>query len=426
MTSFDHLVPAPTGRFDGITRGYGPAEVEALRGSVVVEQTLARRGANRLWEMLKRDQPTRALGAVTGNQAMQQVRAGLDAIYLSGWQVAADANTAGAMYPDQSLYPANAGPELARRINRTLQRADQIEVSEGGAKRDWFVPIIADAEAGFGGPLNCFEIMKAYIEAGAAAVHFEDQLAAEKKCGHLGGKVLIPTQAHIRNLDAARLAADVMGVPTLVVARTDAESAKLITSDVDERDRPFLTGERTPEGFFRLKDGTGLDHCIARGLAFAEHADLLWWETSNPDLDDARTFAEAVHAKYPGKLLAYNCSPSFNWEAKLDQATIAKFQSELGAMGYKFQFVTLAGFHSLNHSMFALASGYRDEGMAAYSRLQQAEFASEAAGYTATRHQREVGTGYFDKVALTLSAGTSSTTALGESTEAAQFETIAA
>ncbi len=425
MTSFDQLIPAPTGRFDQITRGYGPAEVEALRGSVVVEQTLARRGANRLWELLHRDEPVRALGAVTGNQAMQQVRAGLDAIYLSGWQVAADANTAGAMYPDQSLYPANAGPELAKRINRTLQRADQIEVSEGGAKRDWFVPIVADAEAGFGGPLNCFEIMKAYIEAGAAAVHFEDQLAAEKKCGHLGGKVLIPTQAHIRNLDAARLAADVMGVPTLVVARTDAESAKLITSDIDERDRPFLTGERTPEGFFRLKDGTGLDHCIARGLAFAEHADLLWWETSHPDLDDARKFAEAVHAKYPGKLLAYNCSPSFNWEAKLDKETIAKFQRELGAMGYKFQFVTLAGFHSLNHSMFELASGYRDEGMAAYSRLQQAEFASEADGYTATRHQREVGTGYFDKVALTLSAGASSTTALGESTESAQFNKAA-
>ncbi len=426
MTHFDQLVPAPAGRFDGITRGYGAAEVEALRGSVVVEQTLARRGANRLWELLKRDEPVRALGAVTGNQAMQQVRAGLDAIYLSGWQVAADANTAGAMYPDQSLYPANAGPELAKRINRALQRADQIEVSEGGAQRDWFVPIVADAEAGFGGPLNCFEIMKAYIEAGAAAVHFEDQLAAEKKCGHLGGKVLIPTQAHIRNLDAARLAADVMGVPTLVVARTDAESARLITSDIDERDRPFLTGERTPEGFFRLKDGTGLDHCIARGLAFAEHADLLWWETSNPDLDDARAFAEAIHAKYPGKLLAYNCSPSFNWEAKLDQETIAKFQRELGAMGYKFQFVTLAGFHSLNHAMFELAGAYREEGMAAYSRLQQAEFASEAAGYTATRHQREVGTGYFDKVALTLSAGTSSTTALGESTEAAQFESVAA
>ena len=426
MTSFDHLVPAPAGRFDGITRGYGAAEVERLRGSVVIEHSLARRGANRLWEMLKRDEPVRALGAVTGNQAMQQVRAGLDAIYLSGWQVAADANTAGAMYPDQSLYPANAGPELARRINRTLQRADQIEVSEGGAQRDWFVPIVADAEAGFGGPLNCFEIMKAYIEAGAAAVHFEDQLAAEKKCGHLGGKVLIPTQAHIRNLDAARLAADVMGVPTLVVARTDAESARLITSDIDERDRPFLTGERTPEGFFRLKDGTGLDHCIARGLAFAEHADLLWWETSNPDLDDARQFAEAVHARYPGKLLAYNCSPSFNWKARLDEATIAKFQRELGAMGYKFQFVTLAGFHSLNHAMFELASNYRDEGMAAYSRLQQAEFASEAAGYTATRHQREVGTGYFDKVALTLSAGASSTIALAESTESDQFTAVAA
>ncbi len=427
MTSFDQLVPAPRGRFDGIVRSYSADEVAGLRGSVVIEHSLARRGAERLWQMLHRDAPVRALGAVTGNQAMQMVRAGLDAIYLSGWQVAADANTAGAMYPDQSLYPANAGPELARRINKTLQRADQIEVSEGGgpngqATRDWFAPIVADAEAGFGGPLNCFEIMKAYIEAGAAAVHFEDQLAAEKKCGHLGGKVLIPTQAHIRNLEAARLAADVSGVPTLVVARTDAESARLITSDIDERDRPFLTGERTPEGFFRLKDGTGLDHCIARGLAFAPYADLLWWETSHPDLGDARTFAEAVHAHYPGKLLAYNCSPSFNWKAKLDEATIAKFQRELGAMGYKFQFVTLAGFHSLNHAMFELASGYRDEGMAAYSRLQQAEFASEASGYTATRHQREVGTGYFDRVALALSGGGSSTTALSESTEAAQFE----
>jgi isocitrate lyase len=352
---------------------------------------------------------------------MQQVRAGLKAIYLSGWQAAADANTAGAMYPDQSLYPANAGPELARRINRTLQRADQIEHSEGGAVRDWFAPIVADAEAGFGGPLNCFEIMKAYIEAGAAGVHFEDQLASEKKCGHLGGKVLIPTQAAIRNLDAARLAADVCGVPTVLVARTDAESARLITSDVDERDRRFLTGERTPEGFFRLKEGTGLDHCIARGLAFAPHADLLWWETSHPDLDDARAFAEAIHARYPGKLLAYNCSPSFNWAAKLDPDTIAKFQRELGAMGYKFQFVTLAGFHSLNHSMFELAGGYRDRGMAAYSELQQAEFASEQAGYTATRHQREVGTGYFDAIATAISAGQASTVALTESTEAAQF-----
>ena len=327
-----------------------------LRGSVPVEHTLARRGALRLWELLKQDEPVRALGAVTGNQAMQMVRAGLQAIYLSGWQAAADANTAGAMYPDQSLYPANTGPELARKINRTLQRADQIEHQEGGAKRDWFAPIVADAEAGFGGPLNCFEIMKAYIEAGVAGVHFEDQLASEKKCGHLGGKVLIPTQAAVRNLDAARLAADVCGVPTLLVARTDAESARLITSDVDERDREFLTGERTPEGFFRLREGSGLDHCIKRGLAFAPHADLLWWETSHPDLDDARTFAEAVHKQYPGKLLAYNCSPSFNWAAKLDADTIAKFQRELGAMGYKFQFVTLAGFHSLNHAMFELAS----------------------------------------------------------------------
>ena len=421
MTSFDQFVPAPPGRFDGIERPYGAADVARLRGSFVPDHSLARRGALRLWELLSRDEPVRALGAVTGNQAMQMVRAGLDAIYLSGWQAAADANTAGAMYPDQSLYPANTGPELARRINRTLGRADQIEHMEGGAKRDWFAPIIADAEAGFGGPLNCFEIMKAYIEAGVAGVHFEDQLASEKKCGHLGGKVLIPTQAAIRNLDAARLAADVMGVPTVLVARTDAESARLITSDVDERDRRFLSGERTPEGFFRLKEGTGLDHCIARGLAFAAHADLLWWETSHPNLAEARQFAEAVHREYPGKLLAYNCSPSFNWKAKLDEATIAKFQRELGAMGYKFQFVTLAGFHSLNHGMFELASGYLDRGMAAYSELQQAEFASEAAGYTATRHQREVGTGYFDAIATAISAGQASTVALSESTEAAQF-----
>jgi len=421
MTSFDQCVPAPPGRFDGIARPYSADDVLRLRGSIPIEHSLARRGALRLWELLKRDDPVRALGAVTGNQAMQMVRAGLDAIYLSGWQAAADANTAGAMYPDQSLYPANTGPELARKINRTLQRADQIEHMEGGSKRDWFAPIIADAEAGFGGPLNCFEIMKAYIEAGVAGVHFEDQLASEKKCGHLGGKVLIPTQAAIRNLDAARLAADVSGVPTVLVARTDAESAKLITSDVDERDRRFLTGERTPEGFFRLKEGSGLDHCIARGLAFAEHADLLWWETSHPNLEEARIFAEAIHRVHPGKLLAYNCSPSFNWKAKLDEATIAKFQRELGAMGYKFQFVTLAGFHSLNHSMFELASNYRDHGMTAYSELQQAEFASEPLGYTATRHQREVGTGYFDAIATAISAGQASTVALSESTEAAQF-----
>jgi isocitrate lyase len=421
MTSFDQCVIAPPGRFDGIERPYTPEDVLRLRGSVPIEHSLARRGALKLWELLKRDEPVRALGAVTGNQAMQMVRAGLQAIYLSGWQAAADANTAGAMYPDQSLYPANTGPELARRINRTLQRADQVEHAEGGARRDWFAPIVADAEAGFGGPLNCFEIMKSYIEAGVAGVHFEDQLASEKKCGHLGGKVLIPTQAAIRNLDAARLAADISGVPTILVARTDAESAKLITSDVDERDQPFLTGERTSEGFFRLKEGTGLDHCIARGLAFAAHADLLWWETSHPNLEEARIFADAVHREYPGKLLAYNCSPSFNWRAKLDEATIAKFQRELGAMGYKFQFVTLAGFHSLNHGMFELASGYRDRGMAAYSELQQAEFASESAGYTATRHQREVGTGYFDAIATAISAGQASTVALGESTEAAQF-----
>ena len=350
------------------------------------------------------------------------VRAGLKAIYLSGWQVAADANTAGAMYPDQSLYPANAGPELCRRINRTLQRADQIEHMEGGAKRDWFAPIVADAEAGFGGPLNCFEIMKAYIEAGAAGVHFEDQLASEKKCGHLGGKVLIPTQAHIRNLDAARLAADVCGVPTLLVARTDAESAKLITSDVDERDHEFLTGERTAEGFFRLKEGTGLDHCIKRGLAFAPHADLLWWETSHPDLEEARVFAEAIQREHPGKMMAYNCSPSFNWEAKLDRDTIARFQRELGAMGYKFQFVTLAGFHSLNHRH--VRAGQSAIATAAWRPIpscSRPNSPAEAAGYTATRHQREVGTGYFDLVAQAVAGGEASTVALAESTEAAQF-----
>ena len=421
MTDFREVVPAPSGRFDGIERPYSVDDVRKLRGSIPIEHSLARRGAVRLWELLQSDEPVRALGAVTGNQAMQMVRAGLKAIYLSGWQAAADANTACSMYPDQSLYPANTGPELARRINRALQRADQIEHLEGGAKRDWFAPIVADAEAGFGGPLNCFEIMKGYIEAGVAGVHFEDQLASEKKCGHLGGKVLIPTQAAIRNLDAARLAADVCGVPTVLVARTDAESARLLTSDVDERDRPFITGERTAEGFYRLREGSGLDNCIARAKAFAPHADLLWFETSHPNLDEARTFAEAVHQDFPGKMLAYNCSPSFNWEAKLDRETIARFQDELGAMGYGFQFVTLAGFHSLNHGMFELASGYRDRGMAAYSELQQAEFASEAEGYTATRHQREVGTGYFDAVTTAISGGEASTVALKESTESAQF-----
>jgi isocitrate lyase len=423
MTTFADLVPgAPKGRFDGIVRPYSPQEVLRLRGSVHIQHSLAERGANRLWDLLHDEPYINALGAMTGNQAMQMVRAGLKAIYLSGWQVAADSNTASAMYPDQSLYPANAAPELCRRINKTLQRADQIEHAEGGAKRDWFAPIVADAEAGFGGPLNCFEIMKAFIEAGAAGVHFEDQLASEKKCGHLGGKVLIPTQAHERSLIAARLAADVCGTPTLTVARTDAESAQLITSDVDERDHPFIDrDDRTVEGFYRLKPGTGLDHCIARGLAYAKYADLLWWETSHPDLDDARRFAEAVHKEHPGKLLAYNCSPSFNWKARLDEATIAKFQRELGAMGYRFQFVTLAGFHALNNSMFELADGYRDHGMAAYSELQQREFANEARGYTATRHQREVGTGYFDTVAQTISNGQSSTTAMNHSTETAQF-----
>ncbi|MDE2355826.1 MAG: isocitrate lyase [Alphaproteobacteria bacterium] len=425
MTTFQDLVPgAPAGRFASVQRPYSPADVAKLRGSVTVAHTLAERGANRLWASLHSEPYINALGAVTGNQAMQMARAGLQAIYLSGWQVAADNNTAGAMYPDQSLYPANSAPELARKINRTLQRADQVEHAEGGAKRDWFLPIVGDAEAGFGGPLNSFEIMKAFIEAGAAGVHFEDQLASEKKCGHMGGKVLIPTAAHERNLIAARLAADVCGVPTLVFARTDAESAKLITSDIDERDRPFIVeGERTAEGFYRLKDGTGLQHCIARGLAYAKYADALWWETSHPNLEEARAFAEAVHKVYPGKLLAYNCSPSFNWEANIDKATIAKFQRELGAMGYKFQFVTLAGFHSLNMGMFELALGYKDRGMAAYSELQQKEFAAEAMGYSATRHQREVGTGYFDEVAMVISGGASSTTALAESTEAAQFKT---
>ena len=421
-TPFDQIVPAaPSGRFDGIERPYGPEDVEKLRGSVVVSQTLATRGANRLWELLATEDFVAALGAMTGNQAMQMVRAGLKAIYLSGWQVAADANTAGAMYPDQSLYPANAAPELVRKINRTLQRADQIEHSEGGAERDWFAPIVADAEAGFGGPLNAFELTKAFIEAGAAAVHFEDQLASEKKCGHLGGKVLIPTGQHIRNLTAARLAADVLGVPTLIICRTDAESAKLLTSDVDERDRPFIEdGGRTPEGFYNIRPG--VEACIVRCLAYAPYSDLMWWETSKPNLDEARVFAEAIHKEFPGKLLAYNCSPSFNWEANLDKATIANFQTELAAMGYKFQFVTLAGFHQLNHGMFDLASGFRDTGMAAYSELQQAEFASEADGYSATRHQREVGTGYFDAVAQTIAGGHSSTIAMVESTESGQFK----
>src|ERR1051325_3110366 len=404
-------------RWDGITRDYTADDVLRLRGSIDVEHTFAQLGAERLWDLLQNEPYVAALGALTGNQAIQQVRAGLKAIYLSGWQVAADANLSGHMYPDQSLYPANSVPSVVKRINHALQRADQIDVSEGRNGTYWFAPIIADAEAGFGGCLNAFELMKAMIEAGASAVHFEDQLASEKKCGHMGGKVLIPTSAFIRTLTAARLAAGVSGGPTIPVARTDANSANLLTSDVDERDHPFLTGERTPEGFFVIKGG--LDCAIARGLAYAPYADLIWCETSTPDLDEAQRFAEAIHATYPGKMLAYNCSPSFNWAKKLDAETIAKFQEELGAMGYKFQFVTLAGFHALNFSMFELARQYRAEGMTAYSRLQQSEFAAEANGYTATKHQREVGTGYFDEVAKIV--GQASTVALEGSTEAAQF-----
>ncbi|WP_264740947.1 isocitrate lyase [Cytobacillus firmus] len=406
-------------RWNGVERPYTAEEVIKLRGSIDIEHTLARRGAEKLWKLVNEEDFVNALGALTGNQAVQQVKAGLKAIYLSGWQVAADANLSGNMYPDQSLYPANSVPSVVKRINQALQRADQIHHMEGDHSIDWFAPIVADAEAGFGGQLNVFELMKGMIESGAGGVHFEDQLSSEKKCGHLGGKVLLPTQTAVKNLISARLAADVMGVPTVIVARTDANAADLITSDVDPCDAPFITGERTPEGFFRTK--AGLDQAIARGLAYAPYADLVWCETSEPDLDEARRFAEAIHEKFPGKLLAYNCSPSFNWKKKLDDETIAKFQVELGKMGYKFQFVTLAGFHALNHSMFELARGYKDRGMAAYSELQQAEFASETHGYTATRHQREVGTGYFDQVSMVITGGTSSTTALKGSTEEEQF-----
>lgn len=406
-------------RWNGIERPYTAEEVVKLRGSVLIEHTLATKGAERLFRSIHETDFVNALGALTGNQAVQQVKAGLQAIYLSGWQVAADANSAGQMYPDQSLYPVNSVPDVVKKINRALQRADQIDSVENTEGFDWFAPIVADAEAGFGGPLNVFELMKSMIEAGAAGVHFEDQLASEKKCGHLGGKVLLPTQNAVRNLVSARLAADVLGVPTLIIARTDADAADLITSDIDPRDHEFITGERTPEGFYRTR--AGIDQAISRGLAYAPYADLVWCETSHPNLEEAQQFADAIHAKFPGKLLAYNCSPSFNWEAKLDKETIAKFQVELGKMGYKFQFVTLAGFHALNHSMFELAYDYKDHGMAAYSKLQQAEFANEAKGYTATRHQREVGTGYFDEVSQIISGGTSSTTAMSGSTEAAQF-----
>jgi isocitrate lyase len=418
----DRKPNAGADRWNGIVRPYDNEQVDRLRPSLRIAHTVAEHGARRLWDLLNSEGYVNALGALSGGQAVQQVKAGLKSIYLSGWQVAADANLSGQTYPDQSLYPANSVPSVVRRLNQALLRADQIERAEGGeTSREWLVPIVADAEAGFGGPLNAFELMKAMIEAGAAGVHFEDQLSSEKKCGHLGGKVLLPTGQFIRTLVAARLAADVLDVPTILVARTDADSAKLLTSDIDARDQPFLTGERTPEGFFRITGG--IEMAIARGLAYAPYADLIWCETSTPDLEEAKQFAEAIHAQFPGKLLAYNCSPSFNWKRHLDEATIAKFQRELGAMGYKFQFVTLAGFHQLNHGMFELALDYRDRGMAAYSKLQEAEFASEKDGYTATRHQREVGTGYFDSVLQTITGGLASTTALAESTETAQFTT---
>lgn len=406
-------------RWEGITRPYGPEDVVRLRGSVLIEHTLAKLGAEKFWKMLHEEDYVPALGALTGNQAVQQVKAGLKAIYVSGWQVAADANLAGQMYPDQSLYPSNSVPNVVKKINRALQRADQIERLEGREDTDWFVPIVADAEAGFGGALNVFELMKAMIEAGAAAVHFEDQLSSEKKCGHLGGKVLLPTKQAVRHLIAARLAADVLGVPTVLIARTDANAARLVTSDIDPYDHPFLTGKRSEEGFYYAR--AGIDQAIARGLAYAPYADVIWCETSEPNLEEAKKFAEAIHEKFPGKLLAYNCSPSFNWKKKLDERTIRNFQKELGKMGYKFQFVTLAGFHTLNHSMFELAHDYRQRGMAAYADFQEREFLSEEKGYTATRHQREVGTGYFDEVATVVSGGTSSTIALRGSTEEEQF-----
>jgi len=405
-------------RWDGIRRTYTAEDVVRLRGSVREESTLARRGAESLWNLLHTEQYVRALGAYTGGQAVQQVRAGLKAIYLSGWQVAADGNLAGQTYPDQSLYPANSVPAVVRRINNALLRQDQIEHAEGGATRDWLAPIVADAEAGFGGPLNAFELASSLIQAGAAGIHWEDQLASEKKCGHLGGKVLVPTQQHIRTLNAARLAADVADVPTVIIARTDALAADLLTSDVDERDRAFLTGERTDEGFYRVRPG--LDAVVSRGLAFAPYADLLWVETGEPDIALAREFAEAIHAEFPGKMLAYNCSPSFNWKRHLDDARIATFQAELAELGYAFQFITLAGFHAVNHSMFELASGYAESAMTAYVALQEAEFAAEARGYTATRHQREAGTGYFDLVSTALNPE-SATLALAGSTETAQF-----
>src|SRR5438874_1197512 len=410
--------------FSNIRRDYGPDNVERLAGSFRIRHTLAEMGAARLRHLLSTEPFVPTLGALTGNQAVQQVKAGLKAIYLSGWQVAADANTSGQMYPDQSLYPVDSVPNVVGRINNALRRADQIARSEGdGDDTYWMAPIISEAEAGFGGALNAYELMKAMIEAGAAGVHFEDQLASEKKCGHLGGKVLVPIGQHIRTLNAARLAADVEGVPTVLLCRTDAQSAQLLTSDIDERDRPFISGERTAEGFFRIRPGFGVEYAIARSLAYAPYADLLWWETSDPDLGDAERFADAIHREFPGKMLAYNCSPSFNWRKKLPPERLASFQHDIAQMGYRFQFVTLAGFHSLNLAMFQLARDYSEYGMAAYSELQEAEFLAEAAGYTATRHQREVGVGYFDAVAMAISGGHASTTALSGSTEAMQFHT---
>lgn len=424
--TFETWTGAEKGRFDNTVRDYTLQDVQELSGSLLIEHTLARRGADKLWHLLNTEDYVHTLGAMTGNQAMQQVRAGLKAIYLSGWQVAADSNTAGSMYPDQSIYPANSGPELARRINSTLIRADQTETQERGTpSRDWFAPIVADCEAGFGGALNAFELTRAYIEAGAAGVHFEDQLASEKKCGHMGGKVLIPVQQAITNLNAARLAADCAGVSTVIMARTDAESAKLITSDVDSRDKRFISGDRTEEGFYRLDDRDAFDRCVTRGCAFAPYADLLWMETSTPDLAQAEKFSVAIRANYPDQLLAYNCSPSFNWSANLSARDIARFQREIGKMGYKFQFITLAGFHSLNYGMFELARAYKDQGMTAYAKLQNIEFAAEADGYTAHRHQREVGAGWFDAVSVAVKGGASATTALTDSTEEVQFKHVA-
>jgi isocitrate/methylisocitrate lyase len=406
-------------RWEGVVRDYTAEDVVRLRGSIREQQTLAYRMAEKLWQLLGHDDYVNALGALSGGQAVQMVKAGLKSIYLSGWQVAGDGNLSGEVYPDQSLYPANSAPAMVRRINNALRRADQVHWAEGDTGTDWFVPIVADGEAGFGGALNVFELTKSFIVAGAAGVHFEDQLAAEKKCGHMGGKVLVPTSQHIRTLQSARLAADVMGVPTIIVARTDANAATLLTSDIDPRDREFIVGERTAEGFYRVSGG--LESAIARGLAYAPYCDLIWCETAKPDLDEARRFADAIHAEYPGKMLAYNCSPSFNWTAHLDEATIARFQKELGTMGYRYQFITLAGFHALNASMFQLAAGYAETGMPAYVELQEAEFAMEADGYTATRHQREVGAGYFDLVSQAIAGGEASTLALKGSTEEEQF-----